>query len=176
MFSFLYNSGEPLNCAYPVVKETLPKSSLGYNTNNQYPQFPPKMSDGRALIASWQPEAVVNNQIIKENGIQSNWQYRKYLTANAKSIMTKDFTEACNDVGYYSRYVNEPVSPLQNNGAVYPFGYSSYVDNSKPFGYAGGDLKDIYLSREQLEARKVSPAITQEQILQSVSQKASLGK
>ena len=37
-------------------------------------------------------------------------------------------------------------------------------------------LKDIYLSREQLEARKVSPAITQEQILQSVSQKASLGK
>jgi hypothetical protein len=176
MFSFLYNSGEPLNCAYPVVKETLPKSSLGYNTNNQYPQFPPKMSDGRALIASWQPEAVVNNQIIKENGIQSNWQYRKFLTENARTIMTRDFTEACNDVGYYSRYTKEPESPLQNNGAVYPFSYSSYVDNSKPFGYISSDLKETYLSREQLEARKVAPAITQEQILQNMSKKDSARK
>jgi len=174
MFSFLYNSGEPLNCAYPIIKETLPKSSLGYNTNNQYPQFPPKMSDGRALIASWQPEAVLNDQIIREQGIQSNWQYRKYLTENAKTLMTQQFTEACNDVGYYSRYAKEPVSPLQNNGAVYPFGYASYIDNSKPFGYANSDLKETYLSREQLNSRKISPAITQEQLLQSAAARTNL--
>ena len=40
MFSF-YTTGENLKCAYPIIKETIPKSSLGYNTNNVYPQFPP---------------------------------------------------------------------------------------------------------------------------------------
>ena len=37
------NAPEQLNCAYPIIKETIPKSSLGYNTNNKYPEFPPLM-------------------------------------------------------------------------------------------------------------------------------------
>jgi hypothetical protein len=78
--------GENLNNAYPSNK-VVPESSLGYHSNNQYDNFPPLMSDGRALVASWQPESVINNQIIHENGIQSNWQYRKYLTHNANKIM-----------------------------------------------------------------------------------------
>ena len=50
---------------------------------------------------------------------------------------------------------------LQNST---PFLFNSVVDNAKPFGYANSDLKEIYLSREQLNARKISPAITQEEI------------
>jgi dimeric dUTPase (all-alpha-NTP-PPase superfamily) len=47
-----------------------------------------------------------------------------------------------------------------------PFLYSSYVDESKPIGYETSDLKEMYLSREQLSARMVSPAITQEDLIQ----------
>ena len=37
-------------------------------------------------------------------------------------------------------------------------------------GYQQSDLKYIYLSREQLDARKVAPAITQEELLKFASQ------
>lgn len=161
MFSF-----ETIECAYPVIKETIPKSSLGYNTNNKYPEFPPLMSDGRAITASYQPEAVVNNQIIKQNNIQSNWAYRKYLTENSKQIMEFNFREASNDAGYYKRFTDTPLNgsdKMLDNTTPYMF--NSFLDNSKPFGYADSDLKNLYLSREQLNARKISPVITQEEII-----------
>jgi hypothetical protein len=151
--------GENLNNAYPSNKEIVPQSSLGYHANNQYDNFPPLMSDGRALVASWQPEAVANKQLIEENGITSNWQYRKYLTQNAKKIMRTNFRESANDVGYIK--IDEK-QETQNGG---PFSFKSFLDDSKPFGYQNSDLKSLYLSREQLNSRKVAPAITQEQLL-----------
>jgi len=151
--------GENLNNAYPSNK-VVPESSLGYHSNNQYDNFPPLMSDGRTVVASWQPESVINNQIIHENGIQSNWQYRKYLTHNANKIMKINYEEACNDVGYVAR-------EYEPRNTTNPFLYKSFLDNAKPFGYETSDLKENYLSREQLNSRKVSPAITQEQLLAS---------
>ena len=55
-------------------------------SNNIHFNFPPIMADGRNF-ATWQPEAVVNNRIRKNENIQSNWQYRQYLTNNAVQIM-----------------------------------------------------------------------------------------
>lgn len=152
MFSF-QNKNQNLNCAYPLVKETIPKSYLGYNTNNKYPHFPPKMSDGRALIASWQPEAIINNELLKETGIKTNWEYRKYLTKNAKDIVKYNFTESCNDIGYYKRPFNDPVDTIKNTN---PYLYDSYLDNNNVLGIRNTDLKQLYLSREQLNSRKVS--------------------
>ena len=158
-----YNS---LECAYPVIKETVPQSALGYNTNNKYPQFPPLMSDGRPITASWQPESIVNASIIKSNNIRSNWEYRRYLTTHSKEIMEYNFLEASNDVGYYKRPIDLPniqsdvVAGL--NGV--PYRFESVADKTKPFSYQTSDLKELYLSREQLDARKVSPVITQEQL------------
>jgi hypothetical protein len=160
---------ENLDCAYPIIKETIPKSSLGYNTNNKYPEFPPLMSDGRSITASYQPEAVINNELIKQNNIVSNWQYRKYLTENSKYIMEVNFREASNDAGYYKRYTG---TPLNNSEKLFdntsPYLFDSFLDNSKPFGYASSDLKNLYLSREQLNSRKISPVITQEEILKKM--------
>lgn len=164
MFSFMTNRpvGENLNCAYQITQENLPKSSLGYNTNNQYKDFPGKMADGRALIASWQPEAVINNEIIRETGIKMNWEYRQFMTSNAKEIMTYNFTEACNDAGYYKRFVEAPKSQMDSSS---PYIYTSTGDNTPAMGVPTSDLKQMYLSREQLQARKVSPVITQDQLL-----------
>lgn len=166
MFSFL-NKNENLNCAYPVIKETLPKSSLGYNTNNKYPIFPPLMSDGRSLTASWQPEAIINNELLKKTGIKTNWEYRKYLTNNANEIVKYNFTESCNDVGYYKRLYNDP---NENNViSSTPYLYNSLLDNKNVLGVKNTDLKNLYLSREQLNSRKISPEIQTNQNIKSYS-------
>ena len=40
------------------------------------------------------------------------------------------------------------------------------MEKSQPYGYADSDLKNMYLSSSQLQARMIAPAITQEEILQ----------
>jgi hypothetical protein len=170
---FSNNQPERLESAYPVIKESLPRSSLGYATNNKYPEFPPLMSDGRSITTTWQPEAIINDDLIQNNNIRSNWQYRKYLTGNAKNIMEYNFREASTDVGYYKRVIDLPNMQSCNvsnmNGT--PYNFSSILDNTKPFGYQTSDLKELYLSREQLDSRKISPVITQEQLVQNVGRK-----
>lgn len=164
----MFSQGERLECAYPVIKETIPKSALGYGTNNKYPEFPPLMSDGRAITSGWQPESTINKDLIENNHIKSNWEYRQYLTKNSKDIMEYNFRETCTDVGYFKRPIDIPsvqsnlVQGIENT----PYRYASVLDSAKPFGYETSDLKEMYLTREQLEARKVSPVVTQEYILQ----------
>jgi len=164
MFSY---QPEKIECAYPVIKETVPQSALGYHANNKYDNFPPLMSDGRSITNTWQPESTINADLLKSTGIKSNWQYRNFLVNHAKDIMEYNFREASNDVGYYKRPI-ELVDVQSNqisgaNGA--PYLYSSVTDNSRPKGFVNSDLKEIYLSREQLESRKISPVITQDQLL-----------
>jgi hypothetical protein len=160
MFSFL-SRGENLNTAYPNTKQVIPQPYLGYHSNNKYDNFPPLMKDGRSITASWQPEAVLNNKIIQDNNIKSNWQYRKFLTNNAVKIIKHNTIDSLNDVGYYKRHTDAPEHSKVNT----PYLYQSYLDTTKPIGYVDTDLKQNYLTREQLNSRKVSPAITQEQLL-----------
>jgi len=161
----LYESAY-LTSAFPVIKETVPKSSLGYNTNNKYPEFPPLMSDGRSIVASYQPESTVNNQILQDNGIKSNWEYRNYLVANATQIMEKNFRESSNDTGYFAKQYeapnsNEVLKDVNNP----PFHYNKDNLDEKPFGYASSDLKHLYLTREELNDKKFSTPITQHELL-----------
>jgi hypothetical protein len=49
--------------------------------------------------------------------------------------------------------------------------YASVADKNQPYGYEDSDLKNIYLSREALQSRMVTPVITQEQmIMQQMTQ------
>lgn len=158
-----------VDIAYPIIKETIPKSSLGYNTNNKYPEFPPLMNDGRSIVSSHQPEAIINNELLHRNGIQTNWQYRKYLTENSKEIMEWNFREASNDAGYFKRHTDAPINTMDSlQSATTPYLFNSIMDNNKPIGHASSDLKMLYLSREQLNARKISPVITQEDLLRKM--------
>jgi len=164
----MFSPFQPVNleCAYPIIKETVPRSSLGYGTNNKYPEFPPLMSDGRAVIGSWQPESIDNASLIENNGIKSNWEYRQFLMKNSQDILEYNFREACNDVGYFKRPVDLP--SIQSNkvsGIQTPYMFDSMVDKTKPVGYEQSDLKDLYLTREQLEARRIAPVITQAELL-----------
>ena len=168
-------TNEPVkfNCGCHPMKETIPSSALGYHTNNKYSNFPPLMSDGRAVISSWQPESIINAELIETNNIKSNWEYRQYLQKNAKQLMEYNYYESANDAGYYKRPIDLP--SIQSNSVKginnKPFLYGSSLDNTKPFGYASSDLKEMYLTREQLEARQISPVITQDKLLEKISNK-----
>jgi len=137
------------NCAYPVIKETIPASSLGYKTNNRYDGFPPIMNDGRSIIAAHRSEPLMHNAIVKSIGTTNNAEYRAHMIKNGKSILEKDFREASNDVGYTER----PADQLQGSG---PKIYTSVNEAPRR---PPSDLKQIYLSREQLESRRVAPSI-----------------
>jgi len=139
----------------PLIKETLPRSSLGYTTNNLYAGFPPIMTDGRSIVASYQPEAILNTTLIQQNQIQSNWQYRKYLTDNAQQVMQQNFREACNDMGYYERFAP---SERGNAGPITQSGAS--VQRRKDVG----DLQQVYLSRDELNDRKRVVLQSQEEL------------
>ena len=103
-------------------------------SNNIHYNFPPIMTDGR-IFSSWQPDAVINENIQKQENIHSNWSYRQYMTNNGLQIMKYNNLEACNLLGLPTHF---------NPG----------------YGYNNSNLKSPYLSREQLQARMVSPSIT----------------
>jgi len=152
---------EPLSytSAYPI-KDAISPSQLGYKSNNKYEGFPPLMSDGRAITASYQPNAILNDYLLKEIGINSNWEYRQYLMKNGKEIMKYNCVQAANDSGYVKRY-----SDIMPSKFSTPYLYKSDSSMARPTGYKESDLKDLYISREQLESRMVAPEITQEQLL-----------
>jgi hypothetical protein len=151
------------------IQVTLDPSKRGYQTNNKYPEYPPIMHDGRAITAAWQPHSTENKKILEDNGIHSNWQYRQYLTKNAETVMHSNFLAASNDCGYV--YKPTDLQSIQSNQISYkvnsPYLYSSTLDGSKPLGHSLSDLKANYLSREELQARQVSPVVTQDQLLQN---------
>jgi hypothetical protein len=149
-------------------------------SNNIHFNFPPIMADGRNF-ASWQPGSVVNDKIKQESGIKSNWQYRKYLMENADQIIKYNQLGACDEcTSSVASYGDEE----KLNGS--PFLYNSQAQaqqthaqqthaqqvqaqqaqgTGQPFGYENSDLKNSYLSRQQLQERLVTPVITQEQLL-----------
>lgn len=123
-------------------------------SNNIHFNFPPIMTDGRNY-SSWQPEAIVNERIQKKENIHTNWDYRQFMTQNGIEIMKIDNQESCYYLGLNPHY-NSNKTPSDK----VPFMYSSSMDTRSPgFGYPTSNLKNVYLSREQLQAKQFSPSI-----------------
>jgi hypothetical protein len=130
-------------------------------SNNIHFDFPPIMNDGRNY-ATWQPGAVINEQIRKDAGIKTNNEYRQYMMNNAEEIIKTNQINACDQtcgtLPFYGR-----MDSNQPSGTPYVF--KSCLDNSRPFGYEDSDLKNVYLTKNQLQARMVAPMLTQDQYL-----------
>ena len=123
-------------------------------SNNIHYSLPPLMSDGRNY-SSWTPDSTMNDQIKRDANITTNWDYRRYLQTNAKHIMKYNTMEACYTLGL------NPVSVVNTETLPNsPFVFKSTTDNNGPaFGYCRSDLKNLYLTSEQLNARMISPSI-----------------
>ena len=123
-------------------------------SNNIHFNSPPIMNDSR-IYSSWQPDAAVNNRIQQKEGITNNWNYRQYLQQNGLKIMNYNTKEACYELGL-DPHVQTGKTPSDN----VPYTFRSTFDTSRPgFGYCNSDLKNPYLSREQLNSRMVAPSI-----------------
>lgn len=152
-----FANGQNLTDAYPQ----LTTQNVGYQSNNQYKNFPAIMNDGRSVLSSWQPGAVVNEILLQQNGIQSNWQYRRHLMNNSNSIRENLLKDALNDVGYSVRNENPKMNPIYQTPQL----YSSFNEPVSHRNAESSDLKDIYLNRQQLESRRIVPSMTQDEML-----------
>ena len=163
---FSYPRAEPFKKAYSN-DTILEKSTFGYATNNVHPQLPARMNDGRSLIAAHQPEAVLNETILQNSGVQSNWEYRKYLTENSQQIARDNFREACNDVGYFERFAPDERGYKSEKHDT-PSSYLVYKDQSTIIN-ENSDLKNLYLTREELSSRYEPVTLTQDQLFSKVA-------
>lgn len=124
------------------MKETIPRS----HPQSIYQGFPPLMSDGRSIVASHQSTSIVD-KYLQEKGDFSSWEYRQYLQKNGQQVMKDNFREASNDCGYYRRLVQ----PQPGLGKQILSLYANNLDSGLPIeNLDSSDLKQIYLSREQL--------------------------
>tara|TARA_X000001036_G_scaffold437865_1_gene484234 strand:- start:3051 stop:3488 length:438 start_codon:yes stop_codon:yes gene_type:complete len=126
--------------------------------NNIHFDFPPIMSDGRNY-SSWQPNATMNNNIIKSYNIKSNADYRAFLTKNADKIIKQNQITSC---GGCCNCLHINQSAKTSNS---PYLYQSCSDSTQPYGYETSDLKEMYLSREQLNRNSQLPSLSQEDYL-----------
>jgi hypothetical protein len=87
----------------------------------------------------WQPYSGLNNALRKQEGIKSNWAYRKFMTSNAVGIMNYNTVEAHQSLGL----------PIQFRSA-----------DSIPQSFnANSDLKRSFVDRERVQARMVAPSL-----------------
>lgn len=141
-------------------------SNLGYHSNNRYDGFPPLMSDGRSIVANGRSEPLGHNALLKERGMTNNAQYRDYMIKNAKQIMMNEYRISSNDTGFseegrFADYLLASVAPVAKAKDSKQMPVQGNQGGQGTLGritYKQSDLKDIYLTREQLFERRNYPA------------------
>ena len=136
-------------------------------SNNIHFNVPPMMSDGRLFTMFNAPSA--NTQLKEGLNINNNYDYRQWLIKNGNTIREKNSAMAKNES---SECVESGKKMKTNDKYV----YQSCLDNSRPFGYETSDLKNMYLSRNQLQSRVNSHILTQEQLLLARASKCGAGE
>ena len=117
-------------------------------SNNILFNSPPLMNDSR-LFSNYYSSAL-NDSVFKNNkNIKNNSDYRKYLQVNADTIIKNNQYISCIECGTTSNNTSEP---LVSNKTPYIF--NSILSRDQPYGYETSDLKNVYLSRQQLDAQK----------------------
>jgi len=124
-------------------------------SNNIYSDFPAMMSDGR-VYTEHETACDINNFIVKNAGIDNNYDYRQYLINNGLDIMSQnmDSAQMCSNVKSFTNNVNHD-----------KYLFKSTSDKHQPMGYETSDLKNLYLTRNQLESKQTAEFVTQEELL-----------
>lgn len=122
--------------------------------NNYYTIEPQESAQG-PNYSYWQPEAYTNNNILANSGITSNWKYRQYIQKNANQIMKYNSMEAIYSSGN-NPYAISNTEPTNKT----PYLYNSIHDTNNPsYGFRNSDLKQDYSTKQQMNAKMISPSI-----------------
>jgi hypothetical protein len=117
-------------------------------SNNIHFNSPPLMNDSR-LFSNYYSSALNDSVFQNNKNIKNNSDYRKYLQVNADTIIKNNQYISCIECGTTSNTTSEP---LVSNKTPYIF--NSILSRDQPYGYETSDLKNIYLSKQQLDAQK----------------------
>jgi hypothetical protein len=128
-------------------------------SDNIHFNYPALMSDSR-IYTNYNSSCKINRDIIERNKIKTNNGYRKFLINNSDKIMRYNKKFACDNCG-----VCNYGYPLQDANNAPRYLYKSYTDKSTPYGYETSDLKQIYLSRDELQKRLHAPLLNQSELL-----------
>jgi hypothetical protein len=117
-------------------------------SNNIHFNFPPLMDDSR-LFSNYYSSALNDSVFQNNKNIKNNSDYRKYLQTNADNIIKNNQYVSFNECGA-NAITNSDV--LLSNQTPYIF--NSILSRDQPYGYETSDLKNVYLSKQQLDAQK----------------------
>ena len=117
-------------------------------------------------MANGRSEPLGHNALLKERGMTNNAQYRDYMIKNAKQIMMNEYRISSNDTGFseegrFADYLLASVAPVAKAKDSKQMPVQGNQGGQGTLGritYKQSDLKDIYLTREQLFERRNYPA------------------
>jgi hypothetical protein len=84
----------------------------------------------------------INKEILKNENIRSNWEYRTFLQQNSPAIMKYNSYETVSSTG------------------VSPYYHYPTISSNQP-----SDLKQIYLNKINYQSRLISPSINVNKLL-----------
>jgi hypothetical protein len=122
------------------------------------------MSDGRSIVANGKSEPLEHNALLQKQGMTNNAQYRDYMIKNAKQIMMSEYRNASNDTGFseegrFADYLLASVAPVAQAKDSKQMPVKGNQENlGVQVAYKQSDLKNIYLTREQLFERRDYPS------------------
>ena len=116
-------------------------------------------SDNTNVNSSWQPGNSENSKLLRDNDINTNWNYRLYMIRNADKIIKINQSNACKYIGLSCTNTNKIDSA--NN---LPFLYKSFSDDSAPRGYENSDAKSKYISDVSHQKQMITPLISEKKI------------
>jgi len=128
-------------------------------SNNIHFNYPPLMDDSR-LFSDYNSSVLNDDVLKKRNNIQTNTDYRKYLQVNSDAIIRNNQLIACNECSVCPYYNNTNVTMSSNT----PYIFQSTLSQDQPYGYETSNLKNLYLTQQQLDSQKhVTKYIVREQ-------------
>ena len=98
--------------------------------------------------------SLTNTKIRVDAEILTNWQYRQYMQKNANDIMKYNTMLTIYDSGN-NPYTLLNTKPTQNT----PYLYNSLHQEHGSSHFRNSDLKQNYMTKEQIKARMISPSI-----------------
>jgi hypothetical protein len=117
-------------------------------SNNIHFNYPPLMDDSR-LFSDYNSSVLNDNVLKHRNNIRTNNDYRKYLQTNGDAIIKNNQLIACNEC---------TVCPYYNKNSTInsktPYIFQSILSQDQPYGYETSNLKNLYLTQQQLDAQK----------------------
>ena len=127
--------------------------------NNIHNDFPPLMNDS-TLFTDWNTCCKTNDKLKKSNGIDNNYNYRQWLINNGNTVMKTNRMNAYNNAN-----VKPNINSMFQKSNKYIF--RDCNDKRQPLGYETSDLKEIYLSKQELNEKLTAPIMTQYDLIKN---------